>query len=589
MKLTISKSKNSVHFYVQKSVRLKKGGTTSVMVENLGSIDEVRTKAGGEDPYVWARAYVEELNRKEYEEKKEIIIRYSPSKLIKIGEQKSYNCGYLFLQKIVNRLGIPGICKEISGRHGYEYDLGSILTDLICTRILYPSSKSSSFQLAKDFLEQPSYELHDVYRSLTVLAEENDFIQSELYKNSQKICPRRKDILYYDCTNYFFELEEASGLREYGHGKEGRPLPIVGMGLFVDHDGIPLAFDIYPGNQNEQPTLKPLEKKIIKDYQLGEIIVCTDAGLSSTANRKFNDKEIGGVKKRSFVTTQSVKTLPEHLKEFVFEDGGWKLPGGKKEYRLSALSEEEDYDRIFYKEKWIIEDLTEKQKKEGVKPLEQRLIVSYSIKYKKYQEKIRNAQVGRAVKLLETGSYKRHGKNQNDPNRFIDHEFSTKDGEVCEVDIPFLNETVIEEEARYDGLYAVCTSIDDLSIDEIVRINANRWQIEECFRIMKTEFRTRPVYVQRDDRIKAHFLTCFMALMVYRILEKELGERFTVDQLLNTLKGMKMQRPGEKLGYIPAYTRTEITDALHENAGFRTDYEIVTDMSMKKIIKSTKK
>ena len=589
MKLTISKSKNSVHFYVQKSVRRKEGGTTSIMVETLGSLEEVKTRAGGKDPYEWARAYVDELNRKEYEEKKEIILRYSPSKLIKPGEQRSYNCGYLFLKKILNRLGLPKICAEIAKRHSYEYDLNDILSDLICTRILYPSSKRSSTRLAKDFLEAPSYELHDVYRSLTVLSEENDFIQSELYRNSQSVLPRRKDILYYDCTNYFFELEEASGLREYGHGKEGRPLPIVGMGLFIDNDGIPLAFDVYPGNSNEQPTLKPLERKIIKDYGLGELIVCTDAGLSSVPNRKFNDVEIGGISKRNFITTQSIKMLPAYLQDFVFEDGGWQLEGGSREYRLSELSEEDDYDKIFYKERWITEELTEKEKEKGTKPFEQRLIVSYSIKYKKYLEKIRAAQVGRAVKMLENGSYKKRGKSQNDPKRFIAHDLTTKDGEICEIDIPYIDEGAIIEEAKYDGFYAVCTSLDTKSTGEIVKINAGRWQIEECFRIMKTEFRARPVYVQRDDRIKAHFLTCFMALMVYRILEKELNEQFTTDQLIDTLKRMNMQCSGDRQAYLPAYTRTEITDALHENAGFRTDYEIITASSMRKIIRSTKK
>ena len=589
MKLTISKSKNSVHFYVQKSIRLKTGGTTSVMVENLGSLEEVKTKAGGKDPYEWAKAYVEELNRKEYDEKKEIILRYSPSKLIKTGEQKCYNCGYLFLSKIINGLGVPKICRDISKRHSFEYDLGGILTDLICTRILYPSSKLASRKLAENFLEQPSYRLHDVYRALSVLAQESDLLQAELYKNSQKVCPRRQDILYYDCTNYFFELEEASGIKAYGKSKESRPLPIVGMGLFVDHDGIPLAFDIYPGNRNEQPTLKPLEKKILKDYELGEIIVCTDAGLSSAENRKFNDKEILGVRKRSFITAQSVKGLPEDLKTFVLSDEGWRLDGSGREYRLSELSEEDDYDRIFYKERWITEDLTKKQKMQGEKPLEQRLIVSYSIKYKKYLEKVRSGQVERAQKMLETGSFKKRGKNPYDPKRFIGHEAVTKDGEICDVDIPYLDEAAIYEEAKYDGFYAVCTSIEDMSTADVVKINANRWQIEECFRIMKTEFKARPVYVQRDDRIKAHFLTCFMALMVYRILEKQLGERFSVEQLVETLKGMNMQRPGEKLGYVPAYTRTEITDALHENAGFRTDYEILTDLSMKKVIRSTKK
>lgn len=261
MKLTVSKSKNSASFYVQKSIRKQNGSVTTVTIEKLGNLDEVHAKAGGMDPYVWAQEYVNELNRREYEEQKEIIISRSPSRLLKKNDRKSYNCGYLFLQKIYYSLGLDKICKTASSRHLFEYDLNDILSKLIYTRIIYPSSKLAAHRQASSFVEQPSFELHDIYRALSVLAEENDFIQGELYKNSQKVIERRRDILYYDCTNYFFEIEEADELRRYGKSKQHQPLPLVGMGLFMDHDGIPLAFDIYSGNKSEQPTLKPLEKK----------------------------------------------------------------------------------------------------------------------------------------------------------------------------------------------------------------------------------------------------------------------------------------------------------------------------------------
>ena len=234
MKLTVSKSKNSASFYVQKTIRKPNGSVTTVTVEKLGNLSEVTTKAGGKDPYVWAQDYVNELNRKEYDENKEVLVRYSPSKLLKKGEQNSFNCGYLFLQKIYYSLGLDKICKEISSRHSFSYDLNDVLSKLIFTRILYPSSKLSSHKLSSKFLEPPTFELHDVYRALSVLAQENDFIQSELYKNSQKIFERRRDILYYDCTNYFFEIEEADDLRRYGKCKQHQPLPIVGMGFFMD-------------------------------------------------------------------------------------------------------------------------------------------------------------------------------------------------------------------------------------------------------------------------------------------------------------------------------------------------------------------
>ena len=589
MKLTVSRSKNSASFYVQKSIRKENGSVTTITVEKLGNLDEVRAKAGGRDPYVWAQEYVNELNRREYEEQKEIIVSYSPTKLLKPGEQKSYNCGYLFLQDIYYSLKLDKICKTISSRHLFEYDLNDILSKLIYTRILYPSSKLAANRQASVFLEQPSFELHDIYRSLSVLAEENDFIQSELYKNSQKVIERRKDILYYDCTNYYFELEEADELRRYGKSKQHQPLPLVGMGLFMDHDGIPLAFDIYPGNRSEQTTLKPLEKKILEDYGLGQVIVCTDAGLSSKSNRKFNDKTIAGERMRSFITTQSVRQLPDYLKEFALDPDGWHLAGDGRTYNINELDEDIYHDAVFYKERWIKEDLSVRKIRQGAKSLEQHLIVSFSLKYRNYQRKIRQGQIDRAQELIDSGRYKQRPKNQNDPYRFIRRETMTESGEACSMEVTYLDTSVISEEERYDGFYAVCTNLEGMGVDEIIRINKKRWEIEECFRIMKTEFKTRPVYLQREDRIKAHFLTCFIALFIFRILEKRLGEKYTCEEIVDTLRNMNMYRPGSKLGYMPAYTRTDLTDALHETAGFRTDYEITTDVNMKKLIRKLKK
>lgn len=589
MKLTVSKSKNSASFYVQKSIRKPNGSVTTVTIEKLGNLEQVRTKAGGTDPYVWAQEYVNELNRKEYEEQKEIIVSYSPSKLLKKDVQKSFNCGYLFLQKIYYSLGLHNLCKTISSRHLFEYDLNDILSKLVYTRILYPSSKLAANRQAASFLEKPSFELHDIYRALSVLAKESDFIQAELYKNSQNVIERRKDILYYDCTNYFFELEEADELRRYGKSKQHQPLPLVGMGLFMDYDGIPLAFDIYPGNKSEQPTLKPLEKKIIKDYGLDQVIVCTDAGLSSKTNRKFNDLSIGGERVRSFITTQSVKQLPAYLKDFSLAASDWHLLGDSRTYNIDELDENEYYDKIFYKDRWIKEDLSGRKMREGAKPLEQHLIVSFSFKYKNYQRKIRQGQIDRAQELIKSGRYKQRPKNQNDPHRFIARNVMTEDGEACTKEVPYLNTDMIAEEEKYDGFYAVCTNLDEVGVDQIIRINKKRWEIEECFRIMKTEFKARPVYLRREDRIKAHFLTCFLALFIFRILEKKLDEKYTCERIIKTLREMTMYRPGEKLGYLPSYTRTDLTDTLHEVAGFRTDYEILTDISMKRVIRDTKK
>lgn len=588
MKLTVSKSKNSASFYVQKTIRKTNGSVTTVTVEKLGNLTEVTAKAGGKDPYVWAQDYVNVLNRKQYDQNKEIIVSYSPSKLLKKGEQKLFNCGYLFLQDIYYRLGLDKICRDISSRHSFEYDLNDILSKLIYTRILFPASKLSSIKQAAKFIEPPTSKLHDLYRALSILSQENDFLQAQLYKNSQNVMERRKDILYFDCTNYFFELEEADDLRRYGKSKQHQPLPLVGMGLFMDHDGIPLAFDLYPGNKNEQPTLKPLEKKVIRDYGLEQVVVCTDAGLSSKANRKFNDRTLNGVQIRSFITTQSVKQLPQYLKDFALDPQGWHLSGSDESFHLNELDETNDYNKIFYKDRWVKEDLSKKRIISGAKPLEQHLVISFSLKYKNYQRKIRNGQIERAQQLIASGRYKQRPKNQNDPHRFISRDKATKDGEICTEELVYLNTDAIEQEERYDGFYAVCTNLD-MGVDEIVRINKKRWEIEECFRIMKSDFKARPVYLQTEDHIRAHFLTCFIALMVYRILEKRLHEAYTCGEIIDTLRNMQMARPGEKLGYTPVYTRTDLTDALHEAVGFRTDYQIITDGNMRKVIRESKK
>lgn len=588
LKLTITRSKNSVCFYVQRTVRID-GRTTTKTVEKLGNLEMVKARAGGQDPYVWAKAYVEELNKKQYEDQKSILVSLSPNKLVGRDEQLAFNCGYLFLQKIYYSLRLDKICQSIAEKSQAQYDLNGILSRLVYTRILYPASKRGSLKAAKDFYEQPSFELQDIYRALSLLSENGDFIQAELYKHSQKLLERRKDLLYYDCTNYYFEIGDADELRKYGKSKEHRPNPIVGMGLFMDHDGIPIAFCIYPGNQNEQPTMKPLEKKILKDFDMGNVVVCTDAGLSSKQNRKYNDLRLCGEEMRSFITTQSIKQLSSDLKEFALDTGGWHLAGDSREYNIAELDEDACFDKIFYKERWIKEDTSAAAEAKGKKPLEQRLVVSFSLKYRNYLRSVRNSQVERAKRLIESGNCTRKGRNQEDPRRFIRHSRCTAEGEICEHDVVSLDTEAIAEEEKYDGFYAVCTNLQSADIGEILKINRQRWQIEECFRIMKTEFKARPVYLQREDRIKAHFLTCYIALFVFRILQKQLGSQFTCGDIIDTLRKMNLTKTSDGTGYIPSYTRTDLTDCLHQNAGFRTDYQIMTGRKMRSVITQSRK
>lgn len=570
MKLQISKSKNAASYYVTKSVFVD-GKNTSIVVEKLGTHEEVLLRSDGEDPEKWARAYAAELTRKEKEEKNDVLVKYSPRKQIPMGAARSFGGGYLFLQDIYYDIGLHKICKEISSRYKFEFDLNAVLSRLLYCRIIYPTSKRATYTHASRLLEKPGFGLQHIYRALDVIAKESDFIQSELYKNSRKVTKRNTGVLYYDCTNYFFEIEQASGLKQYGVGKDHKPNPIVQMGLFMDGDGVPLAFSINDGNTGEQITLKPLEKKILSDFDLSKFVVCTDAGLSSAANRKFND--IGG---RAFITTQSVKKLKKHLKKWALDPDGWLLPGSDRAYNISSLDESLDRDKVFFKERWINEN-----------DLEQRLLVTYSLKYRDYLGKIRDAQIQRAIKLLEAGTSKMSKSTQNDYKRFIEETAVTKDGELADATIYSINEDLVAKEKIYDGFYAVCTNLDD-ETSSIIRINKRRWEIEECFRIMKSEFKARPVYLSDDDRIRAHFATCFIALIIYRILEKRLGGKYTCREIIEALKGMDfLEVKGQ--GYIPTYTRTDITDALHEEFGFRTDYEIVKKNNMKKIFSATKK
>lgn len=580
MRLKCTKSKNSEHYSIIQDLNVN-GKRTTKVYENIGNYASLCQRAGEQDPLEWAASYISELNTKHKEDTLPIILKKYENKIIEKKQKVLFNIGFFFLQALYHRLGLHSICQEISNRHQFKFDFNNILAQLIYLRILMPGSKKNAQEQSSTLLHTKPFELQHVYRSLDVIAEESDYIQAQLYKNSLKYAKRNDGILYYDCTNYFFETEEASGLRQYGKSKENRPSPIVQMGLFLDGDGIPLAFNITPGNTNEQVTLKPLEKQIITDFEHAEFIVCTDAGLSSAANRKFND-----IQNRSFVTTQSIKKLKQYLKDEALDlTKGWKLEGSDRTYDLSVLREEINDDNkdiiekfrnaVFYKERYIKEN-----------NLEQRLIVTYSYKYQQYLKRIRAHQIERALKILESGKAKLKKVKSNDPKRFIIQSSCTENGEVANKQLYEINDELIASEALYDGLYAVCTNLED-EVSEIIKINKRRWEIEESFRIMKTEFEARPIYLSTDEHIKAHFTTCFLALVIYRYLEREIDSSYTVSQIIDTLKSMKMLEQRE--GYIPTYERTDLTDLLHEKFKFRTDYEISSYQQIKKIFQQTKK
>ena len=574
MYVNITGSANNKDVYIYQSYRKESGKTSSRIYRKLGKFNDLLAQFDGDKDKMmaWAKEEAAKDTAAYNKQKEKVSVQFSPAARIPLDEERSFNAGYLFLQKLCSELRIDNICRNIRNRHRFTYDLHAILTDLIYARILSPSSKMSSYSYCQSLLEPPRYSLQNVYRALSVMSQEADYIQEELYRDSNFIHDRNTKILYYDCTNYYFETEEESGDRKYGKSKEHRPNPIVTMGLFMDAYGLPLAFDIYPGNQNEQLTLRPLENKVIRDFDCSEFIFCSDAGLGSVRNRFLNS--FGN---RSYVITHSLKKMKKEDREIALKPTQFRLPGSDKMIDLRTLDETDEnvFDSVYYKEIPIVTG-----------NMDETLIVTYSPKYKNYQRKIRARQIERAEKMIESGKNRR-GKNPNDPARFIKKTSVTGDGEIAEKAIYELDPKRIREEEMYDGFYAVITNLED-DPAEVIKINRRRWEIEENFRIMKSEFEARPVYVQRDDRIKAHFLTCYISLLVYRLLEKKLDEKYTCSQILETLRGMQMTLLSKESGYIPSYKRTKLTDKLHSIFGFRTDFEFISKSTMRSIIRSTK-
>ncbi len=558
MYIAITGSENNKDVYIYQSFRKENGKSSSRIFKKLGKYNTLLEDFGGDKDKLmaWAKEQAAKETALYKQHTGKVAVEFSKVATIPLNEQRSFNVGYLFLQELCTQLRLDKICRTIKERHKFKYDFHAILTDLIYARILSPSSKLASYEYCQTLLEAPKYNLQDVYRSLSVIAEESDFIQRELYKNSNFIHPRNNRILYYDCTNYYFETEEEDNIKRYGKSKENRPNPIVTMGLFMDADGIPLAFDIFPGNQNEQTTLKPLESKILQDFNCSEFIYCSDSELGSVANRRFNS--IGN---RAYIITHSLKKMKKEDRKIALNPTQFRKVGSQKFIDLRTLDEtdEEVYNSIYYKEIPIVTG-----------SMDETLIVTYSPKYKAYQRKIRTRQIERAEKIIATPGRKRRGKTQNDPMRFVKKTSITPEGEIAEKQMDNLDNEQIEKEEMYDGFYAVITNLEG-DVSEIIRVNKQRWEIEESFRIMKTEFETRPVYVRREDRIKAHFMTCYISLLVYRLLERKLRNIYTSNQILGTLRSMQMTLLNTASGYIPSYTRTELTDSLHKTFGFRTD------------------
>ena len=601
LRKTVSKN---INYYSIIEDYYRNGKRTTKTIITLGNDSKVSKLAQEEgiDVDTWLNNCLNEYTNIKDDSKnneKVIIEKYS-NKIIPKDKINKFNVGYLFLKDIYYSLRLAKIVKDITEKYKFEFDLNEVLCNLVLSRIIYPSSKLKTYELSRNFIETPKYNLENLYRGLTYLNSDLDYIQKQLYSNSKSVVDRNTKIMYFDCTNYYFYINEETELQKYGHGKDGKTKPLVGMGLFMDGNGLPIAMNIFPGSDSETKQLIPLQKQIANDFDLEDkkTIICTDAAMCTDEIKQFNIKD-----GRSFVITQSIKKLKQIYKDEIFKDDNWRIVGDLTHiYKLSDILNDEEkstihYETVFYK---IVQTETAH--------VVQDLIVTFQIKYRDYLRNVRNGQIERARKKISStnkGDKIKLSNNPNDYRRLIKENvevIGSKKKSNNEKNSNSLNESskkekysysysidedIIKEEEKYDGYYGITTNLNG-DISEILAISKNRWEIEESFRILKTDFDSGTIHLSREDRIKAHFLTCFISLLIYRILENKLDYKYTHNQIIEKLREMEVYEE-KGSGYSPAYVRTDLTDDLHEVFGFRTDYEIISYKDFKKIFDTIKK
>lgn len=504
------------------AVSIRKGKkTTSKNVRRIGRLSELKKEYT--DPIAHFRA---EAKRLTDEGKSELSFEIPANVMLDPMKKRRIMLGYIFPQSVYYSLGLNTVMRGIRNESKVTYDFNRIMRDLVIGRVLSPLSKSSTYEKAFSFPEPPDYDLQHVYRSLSLMAKNFDLIEEKAFKGMKKYADVDTSVTYYDCTNFYFEIEEEDGFRTYGKSKENKPNPIVQMGLFLDRNGLPISMCINPGKTNEQKTMIPLEKLMTERFGIEKFVVCADCGLSGKRNLRFNSTENHG-----FVVTKSLKKVSEDVRARLMGDGGWKRFGDAsgRLYSLKEIREDANLrDVIFYHdEKFAM----------GSDGFEERIVTTYCGRLREYQRSVRERQLQRAMELVRQGKI-RKGINQNDVRRFIVVDSVTENGEVAEKKVFSIDRERFEEESEYDGFYAVTTDLDD-DPGEIIRINRGRWEIEESFRIMKSDFDGRPVFVSREDRIRAHFLTCYLAFMIFRIIEQKLNKgdvRYTDPEILRTLR-----------------------------------------------------
>ena len=620
MKLNYDRKSKDPTYFIQMGIRNGKK-TTTKNVARIGKHSELLKIT--DDPLAYAKERVKKFNE-EYQKQNciSLEIKVDFAQKIKVtgnaaSQSTLLNIGYFFLQQFYHDLKIASFFESITADMKNEFDPNLVNRFLTYSRIMCPDSKLGTHQNLSRYYEQPEFDYVHILRTMDIMQEHYEEYISHLYETSCKLVKRDTSVCFYDCSNYYFEIETddedyvdkvtgevIKGLRKYGPSKEHRPNPIVEMGLFMDKDGIPLSMCITSGSDNEQTTAIPLEKQLTRMFKGKKFIYCADAGLGSLNIRNFNS--MGG---RAFVVTQSIKKLSDTLQQAIFNDYDYRLlssdapatiqkmksfdksdPQNRDLYNdriYKIIPADKAFDLGLYEEKVCKNGSVRKVKAKAVLP--QKIIVSFSRKMMEYQRYIRSRQIERAKKLLKNLDPETYKKGPHDVTRFIMRTSSTKSGETV-IDRYELNQAAIEEEEKYDGFYAIATNLDD-PVKDILEISANRYKIEDCFRVMKTNFSARPVFHQKRERIIAHFMICYTSLLIYRLIEKKLdlyGVHCTTDHLIETLNHMDVANI-EEMCYMSTYTGSEACTALNAITGLDLDKKYYLPKELNKKIKKISK
>lgn len=629
------KSKNPTYFIQQGFRNGKKTSTRNVAV--IGKHNDLLKIT--DDPLAYAKHKVAEYNEQMKNSKVSLEVKIDFEEKLKasndlVSSTTSYNIGYFFLQAVYHDLNIGGFFEKATAGSRIAFDPNLVSRFLTCARILDPESKLATLRHLGHYYEQPDIQYQHIHRTLDILEENFSQYLQHLFQYSSRIVPRDTSVCFFDCTNFYWEIESPDddyvdevtgeilkGFRKYGPSKQHQPNPLVEMGLFMDSNGIPLSMCLASGSDNEQTLAVPLEKELIQMFRGKKFIYCADAGLGSLNIRRFNS--MGG---RSFIVTQSIKKLSRQLQEAVFHDHDYRLLSSGAPVTIQELKafdrhlaknlplyQDRAYkiinaDRLedlgFYEEK-----ICKNGKKKNVKAkgsLKQNIIVTFSRKSMEYQRFIRNRQIERAKKLLKDLDPETYKKGPNDVTRFIRRTSKTRSGEKPE-DLYELDMDLIQEEEKYDGYYAVATNLDD-DPALILETAAKRYQIEDCFRILKSNFSSRPVYHHSKEHIIAHFQICYTALLIYRLLEKRLEDycreydkrcgidhgdsrvrtHFTINNIVETLKNMNVVNV-QDMYYMSAYTGSQLCTALNSLYDLGLDKKYYQPKELNKKIKKISK